>query len=218
MKLVVKIGGSLCVGSKGPKPDYFSKIFPVLRKIDEENELSVGVGGGDLVRDYGDVVSAFDLTDSEREMCFIQLIKANVKFVSSILGKEPLYSLEGYGGGEVVVGGIEPGRSTDANAAIVAREMDADLLVILTDVDGIYEEDPNHNERAERLDYITFEELDELRGETSPLEYGVVDPTALGIIEENRMKTAVIDGSEPRNVLRLLEDADLGTTIGPGRS
>lgn len=213
MKLVIKIGGSLAIGRNGPKHEYFSKILPALKQIDEENKLSVGIGGGMLVRKYGEALSDFGLEDEEKEECFIQLIKANVKFLSYLLDKRPLFSLEGYQGEEVVVGGIKPGRSTDANSALVAKKLDADLFVILTDVDGIYNKDPKEYQAAEKIDTIGFEELEVSKEKTEPLQYGVVDPKALEIIRNYEIETRVINGTDPENILKSVEGKEIGTHI-----
>lgn len=213
MKIVVKVGGSIAIDEKGPRYSYLSELLPILKKIDEKQELSVGIGGGRTVRNYSGAISGFDLTGEEAEECFIQLIKANVLLFSYLLDKDPLYSFEGYEGGEVVVGGVKPGRSTDANAAQVAADMGADLFIILTNVDGIYDKDPAKYEDAEKIEEVGFNEVDRLKSETSPTNYGVVDPTALDIIRENRIKTAVIDGRDPENILRVMEGERLGTII-----
>lgn len=214
MNLVVKIGGSLSIGSDGPKPDYFSEILPIIREIDKKNKLSVGIGGGQIVRDYAETILGFELSDEQKEECFIRIIDANVEFLSYLLDKKPLHSLEDYYGEEAVVGGITPGRSTDANAALVAKEMDADLFVVMTDVDGIYEKDPEEDSDAEKIDRLGFDKLEKIKTETAPLEYGVVDPKALEIIEENRIKTAVINGKDPENLKKVLEGKKVGTVIG----
>jgi uridylate kinase len=213
MKIVVKVGGSLCIGEDGPDYSYLSKLLPVLEKLDEESELSVGIGGGKLVRRYGEAISNFDLTDRQREECFIEITKANARFLGFLLRKKPLFSLEGYGGDEVVVAGIEPGRSTDANSAAVAREMDADLFIILTDVDGIYDKDPDEHEDADKLEKLSFEQVNNFEKDTSPLNYGVVDPLALDIIGKNKIKTAVIDGKNPEKILDVIEGQNPGTII-----
>lgn len=213
MKLVVKIGGSLSVDGNGPRYSYFSQVLPLLEKLDQNNELSLGVGGGGLVRKYGEAIENFDLRDEEREECFIQLIKANVKFLSLLLNKKSLFSLEDYHGEEVVVGAVKPGRSTDANAALVAEKMNADLFIILTDVDGIYDRDPEEHEDAKLIDEIHFKELDNLKGKTGPLHYGVIDPTALKVIQRDRIETRVVNGEDPKNLMKAADGEEIGTHI-----
>lgn len=213
MKLVAKIGGSVSIGEHGPGYEYLSGVLPVLKDIDDEHELSVGIGGGKLVRKYGEAISKFDLEDYEKEECFIEIIKANVRLLSYLLDKPPLFSFDGYEGGEVVVGGIEPGRSTDSNAAEVASRMGADLFVVLTDVNGVYDRDPDEHTDARKIDVIKFDELEDYKAESGPLDYGVLDPAAMRIIQENRIETRVIDGREPENLRKVLEGESLGTLI-----
>lgn len=217
MRVVIKIGGSLAIGSDGPRKNYFKKILPVLEDIDEEHEVSICIGGGKIVRDYCKNLSWTDLDDYEKEKCLIELIKANVRFISYILDKKPVFEPQDFTGEEVVVGGIEPGRSTDANAAWIAADWDADMLIKMTDIDGIYSDDPDCNERAQKLEKLSFEDLEEvLRSDedTAPVDYGVLDPTAMKTIKENRIRTVVMDGSEPSKLNEVLNGQRVGTIIG----
>ncbi len=213
MKLVVKIGGSMSMMNEGPDPDYMSRFLDVLEELDEEHSVSVCVGGGDFVNSYSECIESFNLTDGEREECFIELMRANVRLLSILTDKKPLFDLEGHRGEEVVVSGIEPGRSTDANAAAVARNMDADLFVKLTDVEGIYDKDPAEHEDAELLETMGFEDLETVKGEETPLDYGILDPLAMEIIRKNKITTVLASGRDPENLMRIAEGERIGTWI-----
>lgn len=215
MRVVIKIGGSLSIGSHGPREEYFKKILPVLKEIDSEHEVSVCIGGGKLVRDYCESIAWTDLDDDSKEMCLIELIKANVRLLSYLLDKEPLFELEDFEGQEVVVGGIKPGRSTDANAASIASEWDADLLIKMTDVEGIYDEDPSCNEGIEKIDKLSFADIDKiLKEETEPVNYGILDPIALRIIKKEKIETVVMSGREPSLLHEVIRGRPIGTRIG----
>jgi len=198
----------------GPDYRYISDFLDVVDELNEDHKISICVGGGDFVRSYSEAIEGFGLGDEERELCFIELMRSNVMLISLLTGKEPLFDLSGYEGEEVVVSGIEPGRSTDANAAAVAMYMDADLLVKLTDVDGIYDKDPRNNRDAELIDSIGFEDIDFVGGEERPLDYGPLDPNALKTIKENRIKTVLVNGRDPENLRRVVMGQDIGTHIG----
>lgn len=213
MKVALKIGGSLSVGKGGPDKKYFSRLLPVLKEVDRQHVLSLGIGGGSLVRRYDDTIDGFELTDEEREKCFIELIRANVRFLSYVMDKEPLFDLDGYEEGEVVVGGVRPGRSTDANIATVAKVMNADLFIKVTDVDGIYDKDPGSHEDARKIDEIGFEELERFGAETEPTSYGVLDPLAMEIISKNEIRTVVVSGKDPENILKVIDGERKGTWI-----
>src|SRR3990167_2334639 len=160
MKIVVKIGGSVSISEKGPNFSYFSRLLPILREIKKKNQLIVVIGGGKLTRSYAKSIEKFSLRDEEREVIYLELIKANVRFLSTILKMKPLFSLEKIGKNtNGVIGGIEPGRSTDANGAIAARKIKADLFIKMTNVDGVYDKDPNKFKDAKKIDQIHFSDL-----------------------------------------------------------
>jgi len=110
MKIVIKVGGSVSISKKGPIFSYFSHLLPVLREIKKKNQLILVIGGGKLTRSYAKSIEKFSLSDKEREDIFIELISANVKFLSSLLKMKPIFSLEKIGKNTTgVIGGIVPG-------------------------------------------------------------------------------------------------------------
>lgn len=95
----------------------------------------------------------------------------------------------------VVMGGLNPGFSTDAVAAVVAELLDADLYII-TDIDGIYSDDPSENPEAEKFDEISTERLLEMtEGKNEPGVYSIVDETAVQIVERSNIMTKLLEGT-----------------------
>ena len=68
---------------------------------------------------------------------------------------------------KVVMGGLKPGITTDAVAALVAERLNADLLVKGTDQEGVYDKDPRKHTDAVKLDHLTFEDLPKISMEGS---------------------------------------------------
>lgn len=98
-------------------------------------------------------------------------------------------------GKTVVMGGLNPGFSTDAVASIIAELFDAELY-IATDVDGIYEEDPEENPEAQKFDEIEASRLlDMSEGKNEPGVYSIVDETAAGIIKRSGINTKLFEGT-----------------------
>ncbi|MFB6245288.1 MAG: UMP kinase [Candidatus Nanohaloarchaea archaeon] len=109
---------------------------------------------------------------------------------------------------DVVMGGLVPGYSTDAVAATVAELLDADLFIATT-VDGIYSEDPEEVEDAEKFDRVSVEELLEITGGANePGVYSVVDEAAVRIIERSGIETKIFE-ARPEN---LSDPEDAGGT------
>lgn len=105
----------------------------------------------------------------------------------------------------VIMGGGtgNPYFTTDTAAALRAMEVDADLLIKATKVDGVYAEDPHENPDAERFDTMTYMQALEMR-------VGVMDATAISLCMENDLPILVLNLWQPHS----LERAVLGESIG----
>lgn len=214
MRIVIKVGGSQAFTDYGPNKAYLERLIPILKCIDKEHQLIVCIGGGQFIRKYLRDVKKFSLTDSEIEWIFVEMLRVNVKLFSLLLKKRPIYDLnEVRKNTEGVVGGIEPGRSTDANAALCAEKIKADLFIKLTDVDGIYDKDPDKYKDAKKLDKINAGNLDDFMIKGKPGSYGVLDSLAIKVIKRSKIKTVVIDGSNPEDILKVIKGEKIGTLI-----
>ena len=214
MKLVIKLGGSKTIGENGPNYDYFKRLLPVLKKVCKDNQTIVSIGGGKFVRKYYENTRKFNLSNEEMEWLGVDLLNANVRFLSFLLKAKPLFTLE-----EInpktsgVIGGIKPGRSTDANAAIAAKRIGADLIIKLTNVDGVYDKDPNKFGGAKKIDIIPFKNVMKYATDGKPGDYGVFDKLALQTIKKHKIRTMIIDGNDPRNIPKVLKGEKIGTSI-----
>lgn len=214
MRIVIKVGGSQAFTDYGPNKAYLERLIPILKSIDKGHQLIVCVGGGQFIRKYLRDVKKFPLADSEIEWIFVDMLRVNVRLFSLLLKKKPIYDLnEVRKNTEGVVGGIEPGRSTDANAALCAEKIKADLFIKLTDVDGVYDKDPDKYNDAKKIGKIKFSDLDNFMIKGRPASYGVLDSLALKVIKRSRIKTIVMDGSNPENILRVIRGEKTGTFI-----
>ncbi len=214
MKIVVKVGGSVSMGEFGPDFSYFSRLLPLLRALKGKNQLIVAIGGGSLTRKYGKSIEKFSLKNEEKEKIFIELIKANVLLVSYSLGMRPLFRIEEIDQNTSgVIGGIIPGRSTDANAAIAAKIIDADLFVKLSDVEGIFDKDPKKFKNAKKIDSMTFSDLKKFSVKGMPNNYGILDATAIRTLDEAGIRTIIVSGKDPRNLAKAVAGEPVGTLI-----
>jgi uridylate kinase len=116
------------------------------------------------------------------------------------------------------MGGLTPGHSTNAVAAIAAETVGAELLINATDVDGVYSTDPEKDKNAKKLDEVTVAELTAIlsRTEMRAGAYELMDPLALRIIARSKLTTVVVDGREPHNVADALRNEKVGTRITHG--
>ncbi len=218
MRLAVKIGGSIAVDRKGPRTDYISRFRDVVARLEVE-KLVVGIGGGKMARAYLSTITPL-LTPEEAEKVIIELLRANTRFMAMILHGRPvldedtLASIDGSVQDDILlVGGIRPGRSTDANTALLAEAIGADLFVKMTDVGGVFDADPKLKENAKLLKKIGYDEALSLSIDGKPGSYGVLDRLSIQVLERAGIPVRVIDGRNPLSLLRLVEGADLGTLI-----
>lgn len=111
--------------------------------------------------------------------------------------------------GRVVIFGGGTGNpffTTDSAASLRAIEIDADVILKGTRVDGIYTADPEKDPSAQKFDTITFDEVYE-RG------LKVMDMTAITLCNENKLPIVVFDMNKKGNLQRLISGDDVGTLV-----
>ena len=108
------------------------------------------------------------------------------------------------------MGGTEPGHTTDAVAAMIAKACDADRIVNASNVDAVYTDDPRTNPNAKRLDKITIDDLEKIvYDEHDACRSSVFDPLGVKIAKEHRIDLLMVDGRD----LVELKNAILGKEI-----
>jgi len=104
----------------------------------------------------------------------------------------------------------------DSLSAKVASLIDADLLIIMTDIDGFYTSDPKQDEHAEMLSEVheITEEI-ELAAQGSGSSFGkggmVTKINAVKICREKGIDTLILNGQNPKNILKAMEGHEIGT-------
>src|SRR2546422_5856558 len=118
-------------------------------------------------------------------------------------------------GKAVVMGGLQPGQSTNAVAALAAEITRAEILVNGTDVDGVYSEDPKKNSKAKLMRSVDAEKLLSwaMGGEVFAGRYELLDPLAIKIMQRAKMPTRFVSLADPGNILAALQGKDIGTKV-----
>jgi uridylate kinase len=223
MKIVVTIGGSVLIKDNDYKK--FKEYVDVLLEMKAENELFVVVGGGKPARNYIEIARALGASEALCDDVGIEVTRLNARLLIIALG-EVAYpqvahnfaeAMEYSSSGKLVVmGGTEPAHSTDAVGSILAEFIGADLLINATSVDGLYDKDPEKHEDAVMFKEITASDMMDLLSnkDIKAGTYEFFDQTAIGIIKRSRIKTVILNGDTPRNILRATFE-NKGTTIIP---
>jgi uridylate kinase len=108
----------------------------------------------------------------------------------------------------IVAGGIaRPYFTHDTAAVSIALELDCELVLKATKVDGVYDKDPHKFDDARRLDTVSFQHAVESQ------EVKIMDKAALGLALEQKMPVVVFDAFTPGNLLKVVQGEPIGTKI-----
>ncbi|MEM3536599.1 MAG: UMP kinase [Candidatus Bathyarchaeia archaeon] len=223
MRIIIRIGGS--VVASPINSELISKYATLLRQLKEEgHEVAVVVGGGAPAREIIKVAKDLGLDEKAQDELAISVSRVFAQLFLEALeglgcGKVPLTIKEAVKclseGKIVVMGGLKPGMTTDAVAALIAEKAGADLLIKATDQEGVYNKDPRRYSDAVLLRHLSFDELSKVFAENKHKAgiHQIIDPEAVKILRRRRVKVVVVNGFEPKNVLFVVEGKRLGTVI-----
>ncbi|EQD78855.1 putative Uridylate kinase, archaeal/spirochete, partial [mine drainage metagenome] len=145
--------------------EFLRQLVEGLRAVAKQHPLAVVVGGGKTAREYIRLGRELGLTEIELDELGIDVTRLNARLLASLLAPacpaRPLTSVreaveESSRWSLVVLGGTEPGHTTDAVAALLAERMRAERLVNATRSGGIYDRDPATDPAATLLKSLTF--------------------------------------------------------------
>jgi len=223
MRLVIRVGGSAVASPFNPKlmNDYV-ELFLNLKQ--QGHAVAAVIGGGSLSRELIKTARAMGLSEPAQDEVAISVSRVAAQLFVLRLGTHGTLTVpttiedaaKSFEKGKIVVmGGLKPGMTTDSVAAMLAERVNADLLVKASNVDGVYTKDPKKHKDAEKLERLSFNDL---RGlfEKEKHEAGihqVIDPEAVRILQKNKIKTIVVDGFKPENVLLAVKGEKVGTLI-----
>ncbi|MEN0021036.1 MAG: UMP kinase [Planctomycetota bacterium] len=230
-RVLLKVSGeSFCAaGGFGISPDELAAIGKeVAAAVELGGQIAVVVGGGNIIRgatlaeaghieqataDYmgmlGTVMNALALRES------LQAIGVESRVLSALEIRsvaEPfirLRAIRHLEKGRVVIlaaGTGNPFFTTDTCAALRARELDCDVLLKATKVDGIYTADPNKDASATRYDKLTYDEAIDK-------QLRVMDITALAMAREAGLPLIVFDYKVAGNIRRVVAGEPVGTLV-----
>jgi uridylate kinase len=223
MKLVIRIGGSVVASPF--KPELINAYAELLLKLKQKgHHVAVVVGGGSLSRELITIAKAMGLEETAQDEVAISVSRLAAQLMLLKLNRESFLSVpvavedaakRVEKDGIVVMGGLKPGMTTDTVAALLAERVSADLLIKATDVDGVFTKDPKKYRDAKLIDSLSYDELSRVF-EKQRHEAGihqVIDPEAVRILRKSKIKTVVVNGFKPENVLAVVKGEKVGTVI-----
>jgi uridylate kinase len=220
MKTVLRIGGSI-LGSP-PDAEIVKGYSNAIAQMNSEGtSVAVVVGGGKVARDYIASARGMGLSTYQQDTIAIHASRLNARLVAMKLGgvSSVPTSIDGMlqrlaRNRVAVMGGLRPGITTDTVAAIIAQRWNAGLWIKGSDQDGIYTADPRIVKDAKKLDRITYERMKQLLGgDHKPGIHSIIDPVAVDQLMGSRVRLVVLDGSNPKNVLKAVHGERIGTVV-----
>lgn len=224
--IVISLGGSI-VSRDTLELDFIEKFSRMLGNSHSYDKFGIVVGGGRLARTYISSLKKYNINDNILDEIGINATRMNAlavsTFLESVNSKIPttvndaseLLAIYRH----VVMGGTEPGHTTDTVATLLAERIGAGVLINATSVDGVYTEDPRKDSGAEKYSYLSYDDAIKLAVDKSigagPNVF--MDITALNIAKRSSLKVCVIDGTNLKEYERVMSGEDIsGTVIGPG--
>jgi uridylate kinase len=214
-RVAIKLSGSIF--SEQRNEDTIKRYAEMLTDISIDVQPIVIAGGGKIARHYINLARSLGSDEASLDIMGIEVSRLNAKLLISALGEEAYsqvpknleeVTIAAESGKIVIVGGLHPGQSTNATSALIAEKVRAFRFLNATDVDGIYDSDPNTSRNAKLLNEITVNECIEILKDGSSMAgtYDLMDIVALKVIERSKIPTRVL-----RSDITNIKNAIIGT-------
>ncbi len=230
-RVLLKLSGEALAGNSGIgiDPEKAAYIAQRVREVYElDMQVAIVIGGGNLWRGepaaklgmerstadhmgmIATVMNGLALQDAIERQGVITRVQTAVQMNSIAEPYIRLRAIRHMEKGRVVIltGGIgTPYFTTDSAAALRASEIDADVIVKATKVDGVYSDDPLHNPDATRYGRLAYQDV-------IKRQLRVMDATAFTLCQENEMPIIVLNFWNPDDLVTALRgDSSVGTLI-----
>ena len=232
MKVAISLGGSLLTGKSDDDyvkldPAKYTQYAQVITRLHRDgHQLMVVCGGGKQARYFIDIAKGYGASPEILDYLGIKSSHINALLFMAALGdiaeqptvyETPSIGFKDRQPGKVWIGGGHmPGTSTDYRTVQFAEAMEADLIINATDIDGVYDKNPNTHPDAKKLPELTFEELEIIIKENTrqaPGEYGLFDLAAVKLSKEIRIPVVIIDGTDSEEIIRAVNGCHSGSTV-----
>jgi uridylate kinase len=195
MKYVVSLGGSII--NPGEIDARFLKQFVAMikKRVKSGDRFFIVTGGGALARDYQKAAKRLGpVSADELDLLGIAATHINAELMRSLF--------ETLSGKSVLVfGGTKPGWSTDYVAAQIAARHGVRSIINLSNIDYVYDKDPNKHKNARKLERLSWGDFASMFGrEWKPGANLPFDPVAARLAKSKKMRVAVLNGKKLKNL------------------
>lgn len=205
--MVLSLGGSLFLTGE-EDVEYISKLADLLKGFGAKTPLAVTVGGGATARSYIDLGRALGFTEVELDELGIEVTRLHARLLAGRIGPptpaHPPTSVaaavhELAKASPVVLGGTEPGHTTDGVAALLAVRLRATRFVNATRVGALYDQDPNTHPNARRRPRLSWPEFREIVHREASGKAGqqfLFDRLGADLLYRAHVPLAIVDGRD----------------------
>ena len=229
-RILLKLSGEALMGDNqyGIDANRIEQYAKEIKQIKEQGvEIAIVIGGGNIYRGVDAERTGIDRVQGDHMGMLATVI--NAMALQSILEKNGMYTRLMSGikmeqvcepfikrkavrhleKGRIVIFGAGIGNpyfTTDSTASLRAIEMQADVVLKGTRVDGVYTEDPEKNPEAVKYDELSFQQAYE-KG------LNIMDMTAFTLCQENNLPIIVFNMNKPGNLFSIIKGEKAGTLI-----
>jgi len=229
-RVLLKLGGEALASSQGfgIDPARATQVASKIRQLkDLDVEIAIVLGAGNIWRGQiglahgmeratadhmgmiATVINALALADALERIGLVPRVQTAIEMRAVAEPYIRLRAIRHLEKGRVLILGAGTGNpyfTTDTAAALRAMEIDADLLIKATKVDGVYAEDPMRNPQAQRFSHLTY--IDALN-----MGIKVLDSTAISLCMDNHLPIVVLDLWQPDALQKAILGQPVGTII-----
>ncbi|MAR40996.1 MAG: UMP kinase [Flammeovirgaceae bacterium] len=229
-RILLKLSGEALMGDKnyGIDSNLLEKYSSQIKKLHGSGiEIAIVIGGGNIYRgieaeesginrvqgDYMGMLAT--LINSMALQSHLEKLECDTRLMSGFnidqvcepfIRRRAIRHLEK---GRIVIFGAGLGKpyfTTDSTASLRAIEIEADIVLKGTRVDGVYDFDPEKVKEAKKYSELSFNEAYEKN-------LNIMDMTAFTLCKENNLPIIVFDMNKPGNLIKLVEGEKIGTLI-----
>ena len=229
-RILLKLSGEALMGDKnyGIDSNLLEKYSSQIKKLHGSRiEIAIVIGGGNIYRgieaeesginrvqgDYMGMLAT--LINSMALQSHLEKLECDTRLMSGFnidqvcepfIRRRAIRHLEK---GRIVIFGAGLGKpyfTTDSTASLRAIEIEADIVLKGTRVDGVYDFDPEKVKEAKKFSELSFNEAYEKN-------LNIMDMTAFTLCKENNLPIIVFDMNKPGNLIKLVEGEKIGTLI-----
>ena len=221
--IVISLGGSLVVPNGGIDHSFLKRFKDlIVSEIKTDKRFIIIVGGGKTARHYQEAAQKVGkLAAEDVDWLGIHSTHLNAQLVRTILRDHAHLKIithfdevEEFQEPIMVAAGWKPGHSTDYDAVLHAKNHSADTVINLSNIDSVFDKDPNKHNDAKPLKEISWDDFRKLVGDTwDPGANHPFDPIASKETQKSGLKVVVMDGKDLDNFKNYLDGKEFKGTL-----